>query len=110
MPCLGRKAFKGKSGKVYRFKVYPWGTRFRKLSGVYIIGIRAHATNGTPALVPLYIGQTEDFSQPFGEHRKAQELVDQGANCICLQSDTVEESRIAKGNDLIAGLSPVCND
>ena len=110
MPALGKMIFKGKSGKAYRFKVYPLGTRFRKLSGVYVIGSRMHDSNGSRRLVPIYVGHTEDFSQPFDSHRKAKDFTDQGANCICLQSDGVEESRLAKEQDLVAGLHPVCNE
>jgi hypothetical protein len=110
MAALGRMVFKGKSGKAYRFKVYPLGTRFRKISGVYIIGSRMHGENGGRRLRPLYVGHTEDFSQSFGQHHKAREFTEQGANCICLQSDAEEESRLAKERDLIAGLHPKCND
>jgi hypothetical protein len=60
--------------------------------------------------VPLYVGQTEDFSQPFDHHHKAKDFTEQGANCICLQSDGLEESRVAKEQDLVAGLHPVCNE
>jgi hypothetical protein len=110
MAALGKMVFTGKSGKAYRFKVYPLSSRFRKISGVYIIGTRVRGTNGGRRLVPIYVGQTEDFSQPFGQHHKAQEFIEQGANCICLQSDAVEESRAAKEQDLIAALRPTCND
>ena len=110
MAALGKMVFKGKSGKAYRFKVYPLGAHFRKISGVYIVGTRSHGTNGSRRLVPLYVGHTEDFSQPFDQHRKAKEFTQQGANCICLQSDAVEESRQAKQEDLIASLNPACND
>jgi len=110
MAALGRVVFKGKSGKTYRFKVYPLGTRFRKISGVYIVGNRSHGSNGGRRLVPLYVGHTEDFSQPFGQHHKAQQCTARGANCICLQSDAVEESRLATERDLVARLHPACND
>ena len=46
MAVLGKMVFKGKSGTAYRFKVFPWGTRFRKISGVYVIGNRAHGASG----------------------------------------------------------------
>lgn len=110
MASLGKMTFKGKSGMAYRFKVYPLGTRFRKLSGIYIIGNRLQGANGSRRLVALYVGHTEDFSQPFDRHHKAKEFSAQGANCICLQSDGVEDSRLAKQQDLIAALNPSCND
>jgi len=110
MPALGRFAFRGKSGKSYRFKVYPLGTRFRKIGGVYVIASRSPGMNGRHRLVALYVGHTEDFSQPFDRHRKAREFTKQGADCVCLQSDDSEESRLATEQDLIDGLHPACND
>ena len=110
MACIGRMIFRGKSGTAYRFKVYPFGTRFRKISGIYVIGNRMQGTNGGRRVVPLYVGHTEDFSQPFNQHRKADNFAEQGANCICVQSDVDEESRVAKEHDLVASLHPICND
>jgi hypothetical protein len=109
MAALGKIVFKGKSGTAYRFKVFPLGTRFRKISGVYVIGSRVHDRNGGRRLLPVYVGQTTDFSQPLDQHQKAKDFVDQGANCICVQSDAVEQSRAAKERDLVASLRPACN-
>jgi hypothetical protein len=110
MPALGKTAFKGASGQAYGFKVYPLGTRFRKLSGVYVVTTRSSSTNGGHRHVPLYVGQTEDLSQPLKEHRKADSFLEHGANCVCLLSDASAESRLAKKDDLIAAFHPVCND
>ncbi len=109
MASLGKTAFKGKSGKLYRFKVYPLGTKFRKVSGVYLVANRLHRQDGSYRHIVVYVGQTEDFSQPFEQHRKANEFRQQDANCICLQSDDSEESRLAKQHDLVVALHPVCN-
>jgi hypothetical protein len=109
MPSLGKTIFKGKSGNVYRFRVYPLNTRFRKISGVYVIGSR-ECTSGSNRVVALYVGHTEDFSRPLDKHLKAKDFVEQGANCICVQSDAVEESRSTKEQDLIAALQPACNN
>ncbi len=110
MAALGRMVFKGKSGKAYRFKVYPFGTRFRKISGVYIIGSRMPGANGGRRVVALYVGHTEDLSRPLGQPHKAEEFTQRGADCVCVQSDALEESRLAKERDLIARLHPTCND
>ena len=37
MASLGKATFKSKTGNHYRFKVFPLGTRFRKISGIYMI-------------------------------------------------------------------------
>ena len=110
MASLGKMTSKGRSGRAYRFKVFPLGTRFRKISGVYVIGSRLHGTNSGHQVVPLYVGHTEDFSQPFERHHKAKAFAEQGANCICVQRDAVEESCTAKEQDLIAAIHPECND
>jgi hypothetical protein len=110
MASLGKTTFKGRSGTAYRFKVFPLGTRFRKISGVYVIGSRLHSTNGGQQVVPLYVGHTEDFSRPFERHHRAKDLSQQGANCICVQRDAIDESCAAKEQDLIAALHPACND
>lgn len=110
MPALGKTAFKGASGRVYAFKVYALGTHFRKLSGVYVITNRSNTADGGHRHQPLYVGQTEDLSQPLGGHRKAEVFLEHGANCVCLLSDASEDSRIAKERDLIAAFQPMCND
>ena len=109
MASLGKAMFKSKSGNEYRFKVFPLGTRFRKISGIYMIAYRGHDVRGAHRHKILYVGSTEDFSQPFEKHRKAQDLMRLGANCICVQSDKSEESRLEKERDLIAAFSPAGN-
>ncbi len=96
MASLGKAKFKSKSGNRYRFKVFPLNTRFRKISGIYLIACRHHSSQGGHRHKILYVGNTEDISQPFEKHRKAQDLMRLGANCICVQSDESEESRLGK--------------
>jgi hypothetical protein len=108
---MGHAVFRGKSGQTYRFKVYPLGTKLRPLSGVYLVTNRSRDKQGGYKHVALYVGATEDLSQPpFAEHPKATEFKRHGANSICLQSDNSEESRTAKQCDIAAALNPTCND
>ena len=110
MASLGNIIFKGGSGTQYRFKVFPLGTRFRKLSGVYVIANRDRGVNGGQKHTVLYVGHTADFSQPFDKHGKAKDCADHGANCICVQSDVSEDSRVEKQRDLVAKFTPECNE
>lgn len=110
MASLGKARFKSKTGNQYRFKVFPLNTRFRNIGGIYLIAYRCHSHRGGYRHKILYVGNTEDFSQPFEKHRKSQDLMRLGANCICVQSDKSEESRMEKERDLIAAFSPLCND
>ncbi len=110
MPSLGKTTFDGSSGKAYRFTVYPLNTRIRKIAGLYVIANRSHGDAREHQHEALYVGQTEDLSQPFEKHRKAQEFERLGGNCICLHADDSEESRVKKEQDLVAAMHPVCND
>ena len=97
MTSLGKATVKGESGNEYRFQVFPLGTRFRKASGIYLVTYRGRNAKGRVRHKILYIGQTEDLSQPFEQHRKAQDMRQRGANCICVQSDASEESCCGQG-------------
>jgi hypothetical protein len=110
MASLGKAMFKGDSGTQYRFKVFPLGTRFRKMSGIYLFACRVHGIDGNHRHKILYVGHTEDFSQPFEKHRKTELLMRMGANCICVQADRSEQSRLDKERDLITTFSPAGND
>lgn len=106
MALLGKVKLTSASGAQYRFRVFPLGTRFKSISGVYLITRRAIRAEGGHRHKILHVGHTDDFSQPFDGYRKAQELVRYGANCICVQTDTSVESRCRKQQDLIATFAP----
>jgi hypothetical protein len=110
MSSLGKTVLTGASGELYRFRVYPLGTKFRKKSGVYVITNRYHNDGGRSRHSALFVGQTEDVSQPFETHRHRGALTELGANCICLHADESEESRLKKEHDLVAALHPKCNE
>lgn len=110
MASLGRTKCRGQSGEVYRFKVYPLGTRLRKRGGLYVITSRFRNAGGGYRHVPLYVGQSKDLSQPFEQHPSAEKTPHHGGNCICIQLDASEESRLAKQQDLVATFHPLCND
>ena len=110
MASLGKIVLTGVSGKKYRFTAYPLGTKFRKLSGVFVITKRTRKAEGRYGHLALYVGCTEDFSQPFDRLRSAKKFRGRGANCICLQSDESETSRLAKEKDIAAAFHRICND
>lgn len=110
MASLGKTAFRGGSGKAYRFRVYALGARFRKLSGLYVFASRLHREEGGYRYVALQVGHTEDFSELAGQHGNAEELTQRGANCVCLQKDPSEESRLAKHQDLVAAIHALENE
>ena len=110
MASLGMTTFRGRSGKQYRFKVFPLGTRFRKISGVYVVACRDRGTNGGHRYTALLAGCTVDFSQPLSAQPQAQHCERQGANCICVLKDESEDSRLAAEQDLSAALQAADNN
>jgi hypothetical protein len=105
MASLGKIKLTSVSGEQYRFRVFPLGTRFRNISGVYLITRRAIRVEGGHRHKILHVGHSADFSQPFDGNNGAQELARFGANCICIQTDTSAESRCKKERDLAATFS-----
>ena len=106
MASLGRVTLTSASGERYRFKVFPLGTRFRSISGVYLITRRDTRAEGGHRHRILDVGGTEDFSQPYDGYCKVKDLARFGANCICIQSDVSAESRRKKERDLTATFGP----
>jgi hypothetical protein len=102
MASLGKVRLTSLSGEKYRFRAFPLGTRFRSMSGVYLITCRAVRSEGGHRHKVLHVGNAEDFSHPFDGYRKARELARYGANCICVQNDVSAESRCKKERDLAA--------
>ena len=106
MASLGKVTLTSASGEQYRFTVFPLGTRFRSVSGVYLITRRATRTEGGHGHKILNVGGTDDFSQPYDRYCKTKDLTRFGANCICIQSDASAESRRRKERDLVATFGP----
>jgi hypothetical protein len=110
MPSLGSATFKGGSGHPYRFKVFPLGTRFRKISGVYVIACRRRDENGQYRHSMVHVGQTADFSQPLMARDITNDLKEKGANCVCVQADASGSSRQEKERDLNVRFSRIHDD
>jgi hypothetical protein len=109
MASLGKMTLTSASDQRYRFRVFPLGTRFRSISGVYLITQRINRADGRHRHKILYVGHTKDFSRPLERRPKAPDFTKYGANCICVLSDVSSESCRAKERDLITSFSPVCN-
>ena len=109
MPSLGTTTFKGSSGQPYRFKVFPLGTRFRKISGVYLIANRRRDANGQFRHAVVCVGRPE-LSKPLVADDKTIDLKQSSTNCICVQSDGSAASRQKKERDLAARFCPEGDD
>ena len=102
----------GSSGYTYTFLVYPLGTAFKSLPGVYVV-TRRHPKLFDPGFEHsiLYFGETEDLSTRFDNHHKAASFRRNNANCIgvLLEGCIDEVARRAIESDLVMHWNPCCN-
>ena len=99
----------GASGRKYAFLVYPWGTTFKQLGGVYAVTRAVPNQTGRETHSIIYVGQTGDLSERFDDHHKAACFSKHSANCICVHVESSEKTRLAIEADLIAAYNPPCN-
>jgi len=109
MAKLGTLPLTGGSGDSYDFEIYPWGTGFNAVAGVYAITKRAPAADGNFTHAVLYVGETGDLSTRFDTHHKAVCFERRGANCIGVHRETSEDTRLRIEASLIARQEPPCN-
>ena len=109
MGKLASVTFTGASGMKYDFDVYPWGTNFRPIGAVYFTTKRYSSGNGY-SHAKIYVGQTGDLLERFDNHHKIGCFRTNGANCICIHPEGVENSRRRIESDLISNYNPPCND
>ncbi len=97
---------RGRSGATYLFTVFPWGTSFKQLGGVYVVLRREQLDQYTV----LYVGQTEDLRTRFDNHHK-QGCFDRNRKThIGVLLESSEQRRLAIEADPIAAYRPTCND
>ena len=91
-------------GNKYVFEVYPKGTDFNAVPGVYVFTMRGSSGNHTI----LYIGETQSFKdRPLGwGHEKWGEATRRGLTHVCVM---LTANRAAIQNRLIAAYSPPLN-
>ena len=98
--------WEGKSGKTYKYWIYPFGQTFSVAPGNYIF---AKQTGPNP-WIPIYIGETSDLSERFDNHHAMPCIKRNGATHIHVhRNDDGEKVRRAEEADLIAKWNPACN-
>lgn len=106
MGDLGIFVWTGSSGQKYRYTVYMYGTVFGPGPANFIFA-RETAPN---RYVPVYIGQTQDLSEPFDDHVALECLRQQRVTHVHVRhADARDEIRRAERSDLISAFNPACN-
>jgi hypothetical protein len=100
---LGSIALEGESGQEYAFAVYPFDMEFNTLTGgVYAVTRRYDRGNDEWCHRIIFIGETPHLPAYFSDHPSADRFRRAEANCICIHTDTREQSRHSKFKDLVA--------
>ena len=101
MSKLGSMNFKGTSGTVYRFHVYPSTATFKAIGAVYFVTRRFPKTGGGFRHQRVYLGQTADLSKAFDKHNKTDLFEEHSANCICVHQESDPSQRKTIEQDLL---------
>ena len=103
-------AFYGPTGQKYIFQVYPIGTEFRDIGGVYIFTRREINARGVVTHHLLYIGQTKSFTRRLTRlHDKWDSVIRNRGNCVCVYSELNDGKRNLIEGNLIRKYKPPLN-
>lgn len=105
MSKIGTITLKGCSGQNYEFSIYPLGTNFKSIGGVYYISKRIDKTHSH-----IYLGTTEDLSSRFDDHHKQRCFNRNGANCISVHVNQSKEGRELIEKDILCKYNFACNE
>lgn len=99
----------GKSGRKYDFELYPRGTEFKSIGGVYVLCNLISARQ----LRALYVGETKSFHDRLNAcaftHDGFKRAARIGFTHITVLRCADDALRLAIETDLRHALNPVCN-
>jgi len=98
-----------RSGQTYKFYMYVWGNRFKRLPGVYLVAERTVEPGEEPKYRAIYVGETIDISSISETHEKYDCFQVHYANTIGVLPEVAPEERTSIVFDLISFLRPPCN-
>ena len=101
--------FTGRSGRTYDFRIYVWDTKFKPLSGVYVVASRSIEPGAPPRYEPVFVGAAADLSKVLKNHARGECFQLYYANVVGVMQQNDEGQRTAIVADLVAGLTPPCN-
>ena len=101
----GLHVWTGASGQKYRYSAFMFGTHFGP--GAANVIFAREIKRGHYG--PIFIGQTEDLSEPFKDEAALQCITEGRATHVHVRFARDDEAvRIAECQDLIAALKPPC--
>ncbi len=98
---------KGKSGAEYTFYVHKLPVKFKQSGGVYLF---TKLLDDKKTHRYIYLGITEDLSERFDNHHKAECIKNEGATHLCAFTENNKSKREKIEEDLLASISTRCNE
>lgn len=102
--------FKGKSGKIYRFEIYPLDDTFDTVEAVYIVTIMFPNQRGRLGHGTIYIGNTDNMQEWHKSHNKSACFQKENASHVGIYLEPDANEREAIQNDLMQSHNFLCND
>jgi hypothetical protein len=106
---IDQVALAGRSGQRYDFRIYVWTTKFKAVSGVYVVAARTIEPGQPAKYEPLFVGTAKDLSGVLKNHPRDECFQMYLANVIGVLKEDNEEARATILADLLDGLAPPCN-
>lgn len=110
MEKLGTTTFYDANDAAYTFDVYPLDAAFHDGGAVYVVAQRHEDENGAFEYDPVYIGQTSDLSNHFGEHPRQACFEEHNAATVCVFADPERATRQEIETALLNRYDAPCND
>ncbi len=104
-PQLDRITLAGASGAKYPFDVYPWGTEFRPIGGVYSVLRR-----DPDGYRVIYVGETGDLSERCDNHHQAACFALNRKTHIGVLVEAARDRRLFIEADIRRFYNPPCNE
>jgi len=96
----------GLSGKDYKYWISDFNTDREQMPANYVF---IKETQGG-SYIPIFIGQTNDISEPFQNHPRWTDIISAGATSICIHKTSPNDRvRKAEESDLINNYKPLLN-
>lgn len=102
--------FKGASGSTYDFEAYSLNSSFNNIGAIYAFTEQYYDSQGTSRYRPLYIGKTGELGDRIDGHEKWGCVNANGANSICVHSESSATKRTDIETDLLNNYSTPCNE
>lgn len=97
----------GKSGREYKYWIYPIGTKMKAVAGNYVFAKETQPNS----FKPIYVGETGDLNTRLDNHHKMPCIIRNGATHICTHTNNAgEDARREEEQDIISRWIPPCND